>query len=132
MTAPIFLPFDTPPRPSTLPAVVLRGLSWDAQLGTEITPVPRPFTQTQSEAFPLFHNSAVGPAGIKPRIGYSINDWSPSSHWLSRSHRETAMPRAGVNLFTGVAKGRRRLRGRVTEFPYTSPLWPNLAGRLVQ
>lgn len=127
-----FLPIDTPPRTTRLPSSSLVGLSWSADLGQATTPVPRPFAQFQSSTFPQSLPSAVGPAAIAPRFGFSVNDYSPVDHWVQRQRAELGSgTRVIAQPFARGAKGPRRIRGRVIPYPPTNPVWRSISGRLV-
>lgn len=127
-----FLPIDTPPRTTRLPASALVGLSWSADLGQTTTPVPRPWTQFQSAVFPTMHGSNVGPAAIAPRFGFSVNGFSPVDHWFQRQRAELSPgTRVIAQPFARGAKGPQRVRGRVIPYPPTNPVWQSITGRLL-
>lgn len=127
-----FLPIDTPPVTTRLPASALVGLSWEFDPGEIHTPVSRPWTQYQSTVFPNVHPSSVGPDFIAPRYGYSENHYSPVAHRLGGVLMERNPPPPIVRpQFRG--HGRRslgrstgRIRGAVTPFPAVNPSWRSM------
>lgn len=126
------LPIDTPPIVSRLPRSALVGLSWEFDAGTIETPIPRPFTQYQSTVFPNSHPSSVGPAAIRPRYGYSQNDYSPIGHRLGGVIME-GRPAVPVTRTVYAGRGRGslgrssgRVRGAVTPFPPANPAWRDM------
>lgn len=129
------LPIDMPPRPSRLPATVLKGLFYESDFGTMTTPVPRPWTPFQSEVFPLVHPSAVGPAFIAPKYGVAINDYSPVPHRRGGELMSTVLPVPTIRPVrilnarsTTDGMPGRRSRGVVYPQPPVNPTWASAFG----
>lgn len=99
-----------------------RGLAYQANLGFTPSPIRKPYTQWDSKVWPFVKGTNVSPDAIKPKFGYSTNDYSPSFH---RSAETTMVP-ATKQTFKGKANGLQRVTGKNVPWPFAQPSYAAL------
>lgn len=133
-----FLPIDSPPRTSRLPASALVGLEWEADLGTLTTPVSRPWSQyITPDHFPYALPSSVGPAGIHPRYGFSRNLFVSGTTTRAMARKMEDRPARPVEIIARIVQPARgpgrtgRVRGKVAPSPAVNPTWVSMFGNRI-